>query len=224
MRGSGCVTARTQNGERALCRRGAPWARGFRRSVSPERGSGHTAPKNRWLQGTRGSLARAKPMRETPQRSWVCALGKNGGFSPPWGPQREKPPRVAPGLGTAPVGSCGRSALLNRRRGGAAGAEGAAVPPRGGGNAAGCAEAAAAISRRTVPPMESTWNSPGRRGRAGKCSVAVRHRRDEAGLRPPLPWRSRAASRGLVAVVLSPGCPGRMCGSVPGGGEAREGR
>lgn len=160
--------------------------------------SGHAAPKNRWLQDTRGPLPRARPMRETPQLSWVCAPGKNGDFSPPWGPQREKSPLFAAGLGAAPGGSCGRSAPLNRRCGGAAPAEGAAVPPWGGGNAAGCAEAAAAISRRTVPPMESTWNSPGRRGRAGKFSVSVRHGRDEAGLRPPLSGRGRGASEGLV--------------------------
>lgn len=197
MRGSGCVTARLQNGERAFCRRGAPWARGFRRSVSPERGSGHATPRIDGCRTRVGLLHERSRCWRFPSIRGSVLLERTAGFSPPWGPQREKPLRVAPGLGTAPGGSCGRSALLNRRRGGAAGAEGAAVPPRGGGNAAGCAEAAAAISRRTVPPMESTWNSPGWRGRAGKCSVAVRHRRDEAGLRPPLPWRSRAASEGF---------------------------
>lgn len=100
------------------------------------------------------------------------------------------------------------------------------MPPWGGGNAAGCAEAAAAISRRTVPPMESTWNSPGRRGRAGKCSVSVRHRRDEAGLCPLLPGGAVEHQRGLGRHGLQyrlprGGCAARSRGS--GGTRPRTG-
>ncbi|XP_050175575.1 collagen alpha-1(I) chain-like [Myiozetetes cayanensis] len=47
------------------------------------------------------------------------------------------------------------------------------------------------VIRRTVPPMESTWNSPRRRERAGKVSVSVRHRRDE-----PLSGPGREVSEG----------------------------
>lgn len=90
------------------------------------------------------------------------------------------------------------------------------MPPWGGRNAAGCVEAAAAISRRTVPPMESTWNSPGRQGRAGKCSVSMRHRRDEAGLRLPLPGRGRGDQSGLAVTVLGTDCPGEDVRLGPG--------
>lgn len=114
------------------------------RGRSPQGPRGDSAvPRRRWAQGTpppRTPGCRTRvglshelcgPVREIPQRSWVCALGKNCGFSPPWGPQRENPPRCAPGLGTAPGGSCGRSALRNRPCGGAAPGGGGGSAPLG---------------------------------------------------------------------------------------------
>lgn len=66
--------------------------------------------------------------------------------------------------------------------------------------------------------MESTWNSPGRRGRAGKCSVSVRHRRDEAGLCPAFPGGAVEHQRGLGRHGLQyrlprGGCAARSRGS-----------
>lgn len=186
-------------------------------------GSGHAGPKNRWLQDTRGPLPRARPMRETPQRSWVSAPGKTAA-SLRRGDRRGKKTRASPrGLAQLPGAPAGAPPRRTGGAGGRPGAEGAAVPPWGGRNTAGCAEAAATISRRTVPPMESTWNSPGRRGRAGKCSVSERHCRDAAGLCPPLPGRDRGTSEGLSrhgpppsSTGPVPTAPARMCGSVPG--------
>lgn len=218
--GSGALPARAVRGEARICRAGGdeglrvcdgtpaerragalPSGRSVGAGIPPFSlsGAGLRArhPKNRWLQNTRGSLARAKPMLETPQHSWVCALGKNGGLLSTMGTAEGKTPSRRPGAWHSSRGLLRALRPAEPAARGGCRGRGGGSAPRGGGNAAGCAEAAAAISRRTVPPMESTWNSPGRWGRAGKCSVAVRHRRDEAGLRPPLPWRSRAASEGF---------------------------
>lgn len=172
-------------------------ARGFRRSVWPERGAQGSRPQEPLAEGHAcASPTSSADAGDSPAFVGLCSWKERRLLSSV-GTAERKSPALCLGLGTAPGGSCGRSALLNGRCGERPGAEAAAVPPWGGRKAAGCSEAAAAISRRTVPPMESTWNSPGRRGRAGKCSVSERHCRDEAGLRPPLPGRGRGASEGL---------------------------
>lgn len=72
-------------------------------------------------------------------------------------------------LGAVPRGSASRG---RPHRAAGLGLAGVSVPG-GGRSAAGCT-ATAAIFRRTVPPMENTWNSPRCRGRAGKRRSSVR--------------------------------------------------
>lgn len=142
----------------------------------PEQGlcSGHATPTGRAVEaaGTRVErFPRKMTTREAPPDGWRgCAARIGDGSSPPGGRGGDPPARPrgrgawhssrvsrrhAPGTNRAATG--GAAAV------GAAcpvllGSVGAALPPRGGRSAAGCAAAAAAIFRRTVPPMESTWN------------------------------------------------------------------
>ncbi|XP_041881383.1 collagen alpha-1(I) chain-like [Corvus kubaryi] len=121
-------------------------------------GSGHAAPKNRWLQDTRGPLPRAKPMRETPLRSWVCAPGKNGGFSPCVGTAEGKNPALRPG---AWHGSRGLLRALRPAepavRGGCPGRRGRQCPPGVAGTPP--------VAQRRQPPFPGgrchLWKAPG---------------------------------------------------------------
>ncbi|XP_031985305.1 collagen alpha-1(II) chain-like [Corvus moneduloides] len=121
-------------------------------------GSGHAAPKNRWLQDTRGPLPRAKLMRETPLRSWVCAPGKNGGFSPCVGTAEGKNPALRPG---AWHGSRGLLRALRPAepavRGGCPGRRGRQCPPGVAGTPP--------VAQRRQPPFPGgrchLWKAPG---------------------------------------------------------------
>ena len=128
-------------------------------------GGGAAAPHCRW-DGARavpaGSPRSVPAVGSRSRAGWCSGHGRVGGDEDT--------------LGAVPRGSASRG---RPHRAAGLGLGGGVSVPGGGRSAAGCA-ATAAIFRRTVPPMENTWNSPRRRGRAGKRRSSVRNPRGRA--------------------------------------------
>lgn len=246
--GSGALPARAVRGEARICRAGGdeglrvcdgtpaerragflPSGRSVGAGIPPFSlsGAGLRArhPKNRWLQNTRGSLARAKPMLEIPQHSWVCALGKNGGLLSTMGTAEGKTPSRRPGAWHSSRGLL--RALRPAEpaaRGGCRGRGGGSAPPgwrqrrrlrRG--RSRHFQEDGATYGKH----LEFTGPA-GTRREVQRCCAAPSGRGRAA---PAASLAEPCSIRGLWSLWSSvPAAPGRMCGSVPDGGEARDGR
>lgn len=216
------MTARLENGERALCRRGAPWAlpAGDRGGPFGLAGAGAQAAPPQRTDGCRTRVGLSHELSRCGRLPCVrgsVLLERTAASLLAWGPQREKTPRFTPGLGTAPGGSRGRSALLNRRCGGAARGGGGGSAPLGWrerrwlrrGGSRHFQEDGATYGKH----LEFT-------GPAGTRREVQRFRAAPSGRGravPAAPGRGRGASEGAWPPRSSvPTAPGRMCGSVPG--------
>lgn len=214
------VPARPENRERALCRRGAPWA--LPAGIPPFGPAGAGAPQgtpprepvaagHAWASPTSSADAGDSPafvgLCSWEERRLLSAVGTAAG----------KSPALCPGLGTAPGGSCGRSAPLNRRCRGAARGGGGGSAPLGWqerrrlrrGRSRHFQEDGATYGKH----LEFTGPAGTRReAQRFRAAPSGRGRAAPAAFRAG-PWSLRGAWPPRSSV---PTAPGRMCGSVPG--------